>query len=614
MAWLKIMFRCIGEAVCDHGLRAVAGAVPFGAVVYDIACGALERLRRQQQHEEDRACLEAVAHAAIAEVKEEAWSVVRELCGPQPEPVQAQLASYLMQVPSLLRQTFRRPTDLTGLSAPLGLRLQQPEDLLVFLPARLPRFQPGDCPTGIGDWELVELLGVGGFGEVWKARHRHFAGIAPVALKFCLDPAAQDRLLRHEAAMLNRVLCQGRHPGFVALLDAFLSAEPPCLKYEYIEGGDLSGLSREWQTLSAQERWRPASRVVARLAAIVGTAHRLEPPIAHRDLKPANVLVRRSAERDWDLRVTDFGIGGVAALPALRASRSGTTSRGELQATALRGSCTPLYASPQQMRGDPPDVRDDVYALGVIWYQLLTGDLSSGAPAGLWTEDLEQAGLSKDLIRLLGACVAARPDKRPANAAVLAELMETQLTEAPPARPVTDGLATLLEAAPSSWLLDLTNKRIGDIGVAALAAAPALASRSVLYLSGNQISDAGVRTLAASPYLANLTRLVLWDNLIGDDGAAALAASPYLSNLSLLDLGHNTIGDRGVIALAGAPQLANLDALILVSNRVGDAGARALAESPFLANLAELKPLDNRISAAGVTLLRERFGKRVRIY
>ena len=55
-------------------------------------------------------------------------------------------------------------------------------------------------------------------------------------------------------------------------------------------------------------------------------------------------------------------------------------------------------------------------------------------------------------------------------------------------------------------------------------------------------------------------------------------------------------------------------ALILVSNHIGDEGARALAESPFLANLAELKPLDNRISSAGVSALRDRFGKRVRIY
>ena len=70
----------------------------------------------------------------------------------------------------------------------------------------------------------------------------------------------------------------------------------------------------------------------------------------------------------------------------------------------------------------------------------------------------------------------------------------------------------------------------------------------------------------------------------------------------------------GARALATSPYMTNLSALILVSNHIGDEGARAIAESPYLANLAELKPLDNRIGAAGVSALRDRFGKRVRIY
>jgi serine/threonine protein kinase len=635
MAWWKVLLRCVGEAVCNQGLRALVGAVPFGEVICNVAGDALERWRRHQHRIEDRECLEQAARAAIDEVKEEAWAVVREVCGDQPEPVQAQAAGYLMQVPSLIRQTLKRPADPAGLSAPISLSLQKPEDLLLFLPQRLPHFRPGDRPPGIGDWELVDLLGIGGFGEVWKARHRYFDGIAPAALKFCLDSAARERLLKYEAGVLNQVMRQGRHPGFVPLLDAFLSSDPPCLKYEYIEGGDLSGVAREWHALPLAERWQPATRLLARLAAIVGFAHRLNPPIVHRDLKPANVLVQRTAEGDWLLRVTDFGIGSVAALPALRESRQGTTTRGEQMATALRGAHTPLYASPQQVRGDPPDVRDDIHALGVMWYQLLIGDLVSGAPTGLWADELEEAGLSRDLIRLLGACVAARAEKRPADAAKLAEQLNELLdrpsppptpTAPEPARPAPPpvkvapeppGVAemkALFEANPHSWLLDLTNKRIGDKGVKLLAGLPSLAHRSVLYLSGNQISDEGVKVLAASPHLTSLTRLILWDNLIGDEGALALANSPHLSNLNVLDIGRNHVGDAGVEALAVSPFLVNLNALILVSNRIGDKGALALANSETLANLAELKPLDNRISAVGASALKERFGKRVRIY
>jgi serine/threonine protein kinase len=624
MRWLPVLLRCIGAAVCARGVRAPAGAVPFGDVLYDIAADSLERFRQERILVEERACLEEVARATLEEVKEEAHLIAHAVAADQPASMQARLVAYLAQVPACIRQSLRRPSDPSGLTVPPQFSLQRPEDLLVFLPSRWPRFQPGDRPSGIGDWELVELLGMGGFGEVWKARHRYFDGIAPVVLKFCLDDTARDRLLHYEAGVLNQVMRQARHAGFVPLLDAFLSAEPPCLKYEWIEGGDLSGLLREWQPLPLPRRWRPATEAVRRLAEIVGSAHRLAPPIFHRDLKPANVLVQHTADGDYRLRVTDFGIGSVAALPALRASHFGTAPRGDVLATTLRGAHTPLYASPQQIRGESADVRDDVHALGVIWYQLLTADLTTGAPTGLWTDELADAGLSRELIRLLGASVDARADKRPVDAARLAEQLATILGSATPepsspivpvvTLPLPEGVLQLLEASKGSWLLDLTNKQIGNRGLAFLLDSPYLANRTTLYLSGNQLTDEGVALLAASPHVASLSRLILWDNQIGDDGAVALAASPHLRNLSVLDVGHNLVGDRGVQALASSPHLANLNALILVSNRIGDVGALALADSPFLASLAELKPLDNHITAVGVKALRERFGKRVRIY
>jgi hypothetical protein len=321
--------------------------------------------------------------------------------------------------------------------------------------------------------------------------------------------------------------------------------------------------------------------------------------------------------------VTDFGIGGVSALPALAEARQGTATRGDLLATVLRGSYTPLYASPQQMRGEPPDPRDDVHALGVIWYQLLTGDLNSGPPTGLWADDLEEAGLSKGLIRLLGACVG-RPEKRPrdavALAAALAELLEPAApqVEAKPAAPAwPEPLETFLRTGRPgavSWMLDLTNKHVGDAGAKALAASLRLANLSVLILSGNGIGDEGIEALVTSPHVMNVNRLVLWDNRIGDEGVKALAASRYLENLNTLDLGSNRIGDEGVKALAASPHLRNLGELLLVSNHIGDEGALALAGSPYLANLAWLKPLDNRITARGADALKAAFGRRVRIY
>ncbi len=297
--------------------------------------------------------------------------------------------------------------------------IEGPESILPLLPAHLPRFKPGDHPLPGIDWELEELLGVGGFGEVWKARNPHFDAVPAVALKFCLDPTAKDRLLRHEAAVLNQVMRQGRHPGIVALQHTYLSADPPCLEYEYVLGGDLCGLLHDWQRQPpGAER---VGQLMRELARIIAFAHRLNPPIVHRDLKPANVLIQPSAAGGFTLRVADFGIGGVAANRALAATARGI-SQGNFLVTALRGSHTPLYASPQQIRGDPPDPRDDVYALGVIWHQLLTGSLTAGRPGGMrWHDRLVAAGVPRGQVELLSSCLEDEPADRPADAGELAD-------------------------------------------------------------------------------------------------------------------------------------------------------------------------------------------------
>jgi hypothetical protein len=626
--WMEL-FRGIGQAVRERGLRALMGLMPFGEALYDLAAGTWEYLRGKPEAD-PRAMAEQVAQASPAEVKKVAQQVAHEVAADQPVEVRLKLVSYLEQVPGAIRQSLRRPSDPSGTTLSPRFSLQRIEDCLQLLPARLPRFQPGDRPSGVGDWELVEMLGTGGFGEVWKARHIHFDGIAPVALKFCLDPAARSRLLQHEARVLNQVMKAGRHPGIVSLLDASLNAEPPCLRYELIEGGDLSVLIREGlEHSSDRPAWRQATDLVRQLAEIVGYAHRLNPPIVHRDLKPANILVARGPDGTYHLHVTDFGIGGIVAETTPTHTRTGPT--------VVRGAHTPLYASPQQMHGDAPDPRDDVHALGVIWYQLLTSDLNTGTPTGLWADDLEEQGMPRDLVRLLGACVASKSEKRPPDAAELAgklaALLASEVRPAAvrpkpvpvevkpepttPAIPENGTVAALLrqvEHNPFAWMLDLTNRQIGDEGLAALAAAPQLAKVSVLILSGNLLSDAGVKTLAASPYVENLARLVLWDNRIGDDGVSALAACPRLVNLTTLDIGSNRVGDRGVQALAASPYLNNLTALILVSNQIGDDGARALVASKTLTNLAELKLLVNRIGPPGVVALQRHFGKRVRIY
>ncbi|MBI1914837.1 MAG: Hsp70 family protein [Planctomycetes bacterium] len=416
-------------------VRQVGNLVGFG-IGGDVLVDVWDAWGKGADEQQKRAELQAMAQASPAEVRAEVERVVRAEAPDLPPEQHQQVAAYLQQVPSMLRRSLRRPADPSGRTVPASLVLLRPEDLLTLLPARPPRFKAGDRPLPGVDWELVELLGVGGFGEVWKAHNPYFDGVPPVALKFCVDPEARERLLKHEAAILNHVMRQGRHEGIVPLQHTYLSADPPCLEYEFVEGGDLAGLLLESKPSRTGLSLAEAARVVHRLATIVGFAHRLKPPIVHRDLKPANILVQRGVGGTSVLRVSDFGIGGLAAQQAIELTRS--VHKDAYLTSALRGACTPLYASPQQMRGDPADPRDDVYSLGVIWYQLLTGDLTRGCPTGRgWQKRLTEQGMSEPMLNLLMDCFGDEPADRPDDAAVLAETLGKLLTPEAPSRPTS---------------------------------------------------------------------------------------------------------------------------------------------------------------------------------
>ncbi len=414
------LLKCVAKVFVKYGGNAV-GAGIAGDVLVEVWEG-WERLRRSEA--DRKAEVEALAQQPTAKLHEAVADVVKEVATDQPEEVRQVLTQYLQQVPAAIRRSLKRPADARGVSVPAHLRLSRPEDLLPLLPTGLPRFRPGERPLPGVDLELQEVLGVGGFGEVWKAKNPHLANARPVALKFCLDDSAAG-LLRHEAAMLDRVMKLGKEPGIIRLQHTYLSAAPPCLEYEYVSGGDLTGVIHEWHRTAGAFTPAKAARLLLRLARIVSAAH--QQGVVHRDLKPANILLQPLSDGKLHLKVADFGIGGVAANRAIQATRKGVVAA-RAQVTAVRGAYTPLYASPQQMRGEPPDPRDDVYALGVIWYQLLTGDLTAGAPTGGgWRKRLAEEGMTPALLKLLESCIEQEPEHRPANATRLADRLEAQL-------------------------------------------------------------------------------------------------------------------------------------------------------------------------------------------
>jgi serine/threonine protein kinase len=378
--------------------------------------------------EQKLAEVQEVAQLSPAEAGDLAKKIVLELASDQPDTLREQVAAVLTQVPEATRRSLRRPEDPSGKSLRPSTAVDGPEGVRLLLPAGLPRFKAGDTPLAGVDLELVELLGVGGFGEVWKARNPFLDGVPPVALKFCTDKEAA-RTLRHEAGVLNQVMRQGTHPGIVKLLHSYLRSEPPCLEYEYVEGGDLAGVIRDWHR-SVAFSLDLVTQVIADLAGIVGFAHRLAPPVVHRDLKPANVLVQRGPGGALQLKVADFGIGGIAAGQAIKELSQKPAWHMTAMAT---GTCTPLYASPQQAAGKPPDPRDDVFALGVLWHQMLTGSLGSGRPGGSgWKKKLLGQGAKADLVELLENCFEDEPDHRPRDAAELAERLKVLVEKASP--------------------------------------------------------------------------------------------------------------------------------------------------------------------------------------
>src|SRR5205814_1181756 len=96
-----------------------------------------------------------------------------------------------------------------------------------------------------------------------------FDGLPPVALKFCLDSTAQQ-LLRHEAGVLARVMGQGKQAGIVELRHTYLSADPPCLEYEFIEGNDLAGTVYAEQASKGELTPDQATQIVLQLAQAAG--------------------------------------------------------------------------------------------------------------------------------------------------------------------------------------------------------------------------------------------------------------------------------------------------------------------------------------------------------
>jgi serine/threonine protein kinase len=240
--------------------------------------------------------------------------------------------------------------------------------------------QPNDR---VSEYVLIERVGTGAFGQVFKARH-HVWPDQIVAIKIPTDPD-YVRMLRREGIGLHQV----SHRNIVKPIGFDPFADPPYLVMEYIGGGDLRQLlwgpvgraapaADQAQTATvaipaepgATACQLPIPRVVELMTQILeGLAAAHAAKLLHLDLKPSNILLTE----DGVVKLTDFGLGRALLRPGESVVQSLSMAA---EAHSITGTLE--YMSPEQRRGLPLDERADIYAAGVILFELITGERPAG--------------------------------------------------------------------------------------------------------------------------------------------------------------------------------------------------------------------------------------------
>ncbi|HEY4956306.1 MAG TPA: serine/threonine-protein kinase, partial [Caldimonas sp.] len=205
----------------------------------------------------------------------------------------------------------------------------------------------------IGAWRLLRAIGHGGMGEVYEAE-RADGGFAQRAALKLLRPEASQQLRRFHAE--RQILARLEHPGIARLYDGGVAADGrPYMAMEFVEGHTLTA-----HCALVHADLGERLRLFAQVCDAVAYAHHHF--VVHRDLKPANILV----SADGQVKLLDFGIAKLL---------DAVGDDGGEQTRTLAAPLTPLYAAPEQLTGGAITTATDVYALGLLLFELLTGEL-----------------------------------------------------------------------------------------------------------------------------------------------------------------------------------------------------------------------------------------------
>jgi serine/threonine protein kinase/tetratricopeptide (TPR) repeat protein len=273
--------------------------------------------------------------------------------------------------------------------------------------------------TTLGRYRLVERIGEGGMGEVWKA---HDANLdRDVAIKLLvrgvLDDAVSRKRFRREAHVLSRL----SHPGVATIFDFDSLDGVDFLVMEYVSGGSLQA--------RLAHGFLPLEELIRLGTAIADALHDAHARgFLHRDLKPGNVVLTATGQP----KILDFGIAALL---------NGGKSTGKITQTGMIVGSLP-YMAPEQLLGEADDVRTDIYALGVMLFEMATGvrpfvkernealmfEIFNNAPPSVRSLRPDAPAA---LDRLLAACLSKDAAQRPTSAALVAEALRTLGVDSP---------------------------------------------------------------------------------------------------------------------------------------------------------------------------------------
>jgi serine/threonine-protein kinase len=282
--------------------------------------------------------------------------------------------------------------------------------------------------TFLGRYETVKLLGEGGMGRVYLAKQTDLG--RQVVVKVMHEHIAADPKFRERFQREMLLMARFQHPYVVALYDASLNdPQGPCIIMEYVRGISLDTLMHRNNRLSPAR----VGKILAQLCEALYAAH--SEGIIHRDLKPANLMVVDPDTPYEKIKVMDFG------LAKLIDNAGGMKMMHHQSNTGMDFAVgTPGYISPEQVRGEETDYRCDIYGVGVMLYELLTGRLPfirDEAMDVLFAHATEtppsfaEVGASEwvpyEIEDVVMRCLAKSPSDRPASARELAEMYQKAL-------------------------------------------------------------------------------------------------------------------------------------------------------------------------------------------